>query len=68
VITAGTPQDKAITEVDTIDGDRAAFVKRYLKLNWPEIHLYDAMFNTETGDSLVAEMLAHCVQQVAGRT
>jgi cytidylate kinase len=65
LITAGTPQDKAITDVDTIDGDRAAFVKRYLNLNWPEIHLFDAMLNTERGDTFVAEMLAHCVQQIA---
>jgi cytidylate kinase len=65
LIGAGAPQEKAIADVDTIDRDRAAFVKRYLKLNWPEIHLYDAMFNTEKGDSFVAEMLAHCVQQVA---
>jgi cytidylate kinase len=65
LISAGTPQEKAIADVDTIDGDRAAFVKRYLKLSWPEIHLYDAMFNTEKGDSFVAEMLAQCVQQVA---
>ena len=57
LIKAGTAQEKAITEVDTIDRDRAAFVKRYLKLNWPEYHLYDAMFNTERGDSYVAEML-----------
>jgi cytidylate kinase len=68
LITAGTPQDKAIEDVDTIDRDRAAFVKRYLKPNWPEIHLYDAMFKTETGDSFVVEMLAHCVQQVARGT
>jgi hypothetical protein len=68
LITAGTPQDKAIADVDTIDRDRADFVKRYLKLNWPEIHLYDAMFNTEPGDSLVAEMLVHCVQERARRT
>jgi hypothetical protein len=65
LITAGIPQAKAITDVDTIDADRAAFVKRYLKLNWPEYQLYDAMFNTERGDSYVAEMLAHCAQQVA---
>ena len=65
LITAGTPQEKAITDVDTIDRDRAAFVKRYLKLNWPEYRLYDAMFNTERGDSYVAEMVAHCAQQVA---
>lgn len=65
LITAGTPQEKAIMEVDTIDVDRAAFVKRYLKLDWPERHLYNAMFNTEMGDSVVAEMLAYCVQQLA---
>jgi hypothetical protein len=63
-MTAGTPQEKAITEVDTIDRDCADFVKRYLKLNWRGIHLYDATFNTETGDALVAEMLVHWVQQV----
>lgn len=65
LITAGTPQEEAIADVDTIDRHRAAFVKKYLKLNWPERHLYNAMFNTEMGDSCVAEMLAHCVQQMA---
>ena len=64
LITAGTPQEKAIMEVDTIDRDRAAFVKSYLKLDWPEYQLYDAMFNTERGDSYVAEMLAHCAQEI----
>jgi cytidylate kinase len=67
VMSAGTAQAKAIADVDTIDRDRAAFVKRYFKLNWPEIHLYDAMFNTERGDSFVADMLVRCVQQVASR-
>lgn len=67
VINAGTPQAKAIADVDTIDRDRAAFVKRYFKLNWPERHLYDVMFNTERGDSFVAEMLAQCVQQATRR-
>ena len=68
LIIAGTPQEKAITDVDTIDVDRAAFVKRYLKLNWPERHLYNAMFNTEMGDSFVAGMLAHCAQQAASQS
>jgi hypothetical protein len=68
LITAGTSQEKAITDVDTIDSDRAAFVKRYFNLNWPERELYDAMFNTENGDSFVVEMLAHCVQQVGVET
>jgi Cytidylate kinase-like family len=67
LIRAGTPQEKAITEVDTIDRDRAAFVKKYLKLNWPEHHLYDAMFNTERGGSYIAELLACCAQQYTGQ-
>lgn len=57
LITAGTSEERAITEVDTIDKDRAAFVKEPLKLNWPEPCLYHAMLNTATGDSYVAEML-----------
>lgn len=64
LIAAGTTQEKAIEDVDTIDRDRAAFVKRYLNLNWPERHLFDAMLNTERGDSFVAEMLADCVRQI----
>ncbi|MGA9882996.1 MAG: cytidylate kinase-like family protein [Candidatus Acidiferrales bacterium] len=62
LIAAGASQEKAITDVDTIDRDRAAFIKKYLKLKWPERGIYDAMFNTERGDSYVAEMLVHCVQ------
>ena len=63
LIIGGTPEDKAIADVDTIDIDRAAFVRKYLKLNWPERHLYQAMFNTEVGDSSVAQLLAYCARQ-----
>ena len=66
LIAAGTSQEKAITDVDTIDRDRAAFVKRYFKLNWPERDLYSVMLNTEIGDSCVAEMLAYCAKRVVG--
>jgi len=65
LITAGAPEDKAIADVDTIDTDRAAFVKKYLKLNWPERHLYHTMFNTELGDSRVAESLAYFVKRTS---
>jgi hypothetical protein len=45
----GATQDKAIEQVDTTDKARAAFVRQYLGLEWPELHLYHAMFNTEMG-------------------
>jgi cytidylate kinase len=63
LICAGTPEPDAIEQVDTIDRDRAEFVKKYLKLDWPDHHLFDAMFNTEMGESYVAEILAHCAQE-----
>jgi cytidylate kinase-like protein len=63
LITQGTPEPEAIAQVDTVDRDRAAFVKTYLKLNWPERHLYHAMFNTETGDPFVAETIVYCVRR-----
>ncbi len=68
LIAAGTTQEKAIEDVDTIDRDRAAFVKRYLNLNWPERHLFDAMLSTERGDSFVAGVLADCVRQIGRQT
>jgi cytidylate kinase len=64
LIDAGTPERDAIEQVDTADADRAAFVKKYLKLDWPGYRLYDATFSTERGDSYVAEMLANCAQRL----
>ncbi len=64
LIARGATQDKAIEQIDTTDKARAAFVRQYLGLKWPDPHLYDAMFNTERGDSFVADMLIRCVQGV----
>lgn len=63
LIARGATQDKAIEQIDTTDKARAAFVRQYLGLKWPDPHLYDAMFNTERGDSFVADMLIRCVQE-----
>ena len=63
LISGGATQDKAIEQVDTTDEARAAFVRQYLGLKWPEPHLYHAMFNTDMGDSCTATMLVGCLQQ-----
>jgi cytidylate kinase-like protein len=57
LVRGGMPERNAIEQVDTTDRDRAAFMKRYLNLNWPDHHLYHAMFNTEMGHDYVAEIL-----------
>jgi len=66
LITSGETEDRAIQQIDTTDKSRAAFVRQYLGLKWPEPHLYHAMFNTEMGESRVAAMLIQCVEQCEG--
>jgi len=68
LISRGATQAGAIEQIDTTDKARAAFVRQYLGLKWPDHHLYHAMFNTEMGESSVAEMLTHCVQQLASES
>jgi len=63
LISRGATQDKAIEEVDTTDKARAAFVRQYLGLKWPEPCLYQAMFNTEMGESCTTAMLLQCLKQ-----
>ena len=63
LISRGATEDKAIEQIDTTDKARAAFVRDYLGLKWPEPSLYHAMFNTEMGESCTAAMLVECVQQ-----
>ena len=63
LISRGETQDKAIELIDTTDKARAAFVRQYLGLKWPERHMYHVMFNTEMGESCTATMLVECFQQ-----
>jgi hypothetical protein len=66
LISGGATQDKAIETIDTTDRARAAFVRRYLGLKWPEPRLYHAMFNTEMGEQSTVAMLLQCVKQFEG--
>ena len=63
LISRGTPEDKAIEQVDTTDKSRIAFVSQYFGLKWPEYSLYHAMFNAGMGEPCTAAMLVECVQQ-----
>jgi hypothetical protein len=66
LISRGETQKKAIEQVDVTDPARAAFVKQYLGLKWPEPHLYHAMFNTGMGESCTSAMLIQCLKQFEG--
>jgi cytidylate kinase len=43
--------------IESVDRERAAFVKRYYGLNWPLRSLYHLMLNSKVGDDLVIETM-----------
>jgi cytidylate kinase len=47
--------DKAEAEVlaETVDKERAAFIDKYFRVEWPNRSLYHAMLNTASGDETV---------------
>ncbi len=41
--------------IDTVDQERAAFIRHYYKAEWPSRQLYHAMLNTAAGDDATAD-------------
>jgi cytidylate kinase len=55
-------EQEAINRVDTVDAQRAEFIKHYFKAAWPSRHLYDAMLNTAIGEDATVELILHLMQ------
>jgi cytidylate kinase len=50
-VRAQTKNDaEAVSLVDTVDQERADFIRHYFKAQWPSRHLYHAMLNTADGE------------------
>ena len=65
MVSAGTSETVAIEQIETIDSERAAFVKRYLGHDWPDRYLYHLMLNTASGDETVLNLILLSIQQPA---
>jgi cytidylate kinase len=57
VIGLGKSEGEANELVDSIDRDRAAFVKHYFQKEWPYRPLYHLMFNTSLGEDLAVSTI-----------
>lgn len=53
----GYREKESETLVDTIDRERAAFIKRYFHAEWPNLPVYHAMINTASGDQAVVRTM-----------
>ena len=57
LVAQGTRQSEAENQADVVDKERAAFIKSYFNVEWPNRPVYHAMFNTAIGDAAVVRAI-----------
>lgn len=65
LISEGNKPAHAEALADTVDRDRAAFIKNYFHVEWPNLPVYHAMLNTESGDETVIAAMMSFFRPVA---
>jgi len=66
----GKSDEKARQLAETVDQDRAAYIKQYFKIDWPFREIYDLMINSSRGDDFVVETILSsvaCVEKSVAR-
>jgi cytidylate kinase len=58
---SGKSESEAIELAETVDRDRAAYVKQYFGSDWPAREYFHIMINTTMGDERVVETILHSV-------
>src|SRR5215471_21095038 len=53
--------------VDTVDRERAAYIKHYFDADWPTRSLYHIMINTAVGNEAVLQTILNTMHLVEGR-
>lgn len=57
LLSLGKSEKEAEQLVDTVDIERADFIKKYFNVVWPDRSLHDVMLNTAAGDEAVVQMI-----------
>jgi cytidylate kinase len=57
LLEGGMNKAEAAQLIDTVDQDRADFIKKYFGQIWPDRHLYHLMINTRVGDEAVVQTI-----------
>jgi cytidylate kinase len=55
LLSRGKSEQEAQVLVDTVDLERADFIAKYFKVEWPSRSIYHAMINTAIGDETVIQ-------------
>jgi cytidylate kinase len=57
----GKNEEDAIQLAETVDSDRAAFIKQHFGIEWPARHFFHLMVNTTMGDEAVVQTILNGV-------
>lgn len=60
---AGESEAEAIEQAETVDRDRAAFIKKYFDVEWPGRHRFHLMVNSGMSDEVAVEVILHAVTE-----
>ncbi|HTS17433.1 MAG TPA: cytidylate kinase-like family protein [Verrucomicrobiae bacterium] len=67
VMGLGKSEKEAADLVDTIDHERASFIKHYFHKEWPDRSLYHLMFNTALGEDLAITAILELMEALNKR-
>jgi cytidylate kinase len=57
----GKSETDAVHLAETVDRDRAAFIKKYFGVEWPDRHRFHLMINSTIGEELAAETILNSI-------
>ena len=60
----GVGETEAIELAETVDSERAAFIKQYFEVDWPQRHYFHLMINSEMGDDCVVQTIIEAMKAV----
>jgi cytidylate kinase len=63
----GKPQSEAVHLAETVDEDRAAFIKQYFGVEWPDRHKFHLMINSTIGDETVIDTILNGISMFERR-
>jgi cytidylate kinase len=61
--TAGKTASEAAHLAETVDRDRAEFIKEYFGVEWPDRQRFDLMINSTIGDDTAVEIILNSIRQ-----
>jgi len=57
----GKSESEAVQLAETVDGERAAFIKQYFGVEWPDRHKFHLMLNSTVGEDAAVETILNCI-------